>query len=184
MRLFTAVDLSDEARGAIAAEQARLGRAMQRPSMRWVRPEHLHLTLVFIGEVPADRASSLVETIGHGIDQAPFAVALGGIGTFPPGRPPRILWLGVVEGARGVIDLERTVRERVVAIGVAVEGRAYHPHLTLARWRESHAADRRLPESPARVIARVDVSQVTLYESRLGSGGPTYTALAQAQLRG
>ena len=71
MRLFAALDLTDEARASIAAQQeriiARLGEASR--SLRLVRPEHMHLTLVFVGEVPPSTSALIVETMGARLDQ-------------------------------------------------------------------------------------------------------------------
>ena len=101
MRLFAAVDLSDDARAAIAAEQQRiatdLGAAAR--SLRFVRAGQMHLTLAFIGEIAEDRAASIVDVMGNDVARAPFQLVLGGVGTFPPGGAPRVLWLGVVRGA-------------------------------------------------------------------------------------
>ncbi|MGE5245101.1 MAG: RNA 2',3'-cyclic phosphodiesterase [Betaproteobacteria bacterium] len=185
MRLFTAVDLSDEARTAIAGVQARLRRALDRgrSSLRWVRPEHMHLTLVFLGELPEAQVPALIENMSAAVDIAPFTAVLGGLGTFPPERAPRVLWLGLEAGVREAIELERLVRARVAQADLPVDARPFHPHLTLARWRESRPSDRRLPDADARAVARIDVREVTLYESRLGSNGPSYNVLARASLR-
>lgn len=185
LRLFTAVDLTDGARAAIAAEQARLRRAMERrrTSLRWVRPEHMHLTLVFLGEVADAQVPALVETMSAPFDLVPFPAAFGGIGAFPPGRAPRVLWLGLAAGAREAGELERLVRRRAASLGIQMDGRPYHPHLTLARWREARRSECHLPEPRARAVARVDVREVTLYRSHPGPDGPTYNVLARGSLR-
>src|SRR5262245_54272097 len=104
MRLFIAVDLDDGARAAIAAEQKRLLRAIGdsggRSSVKAVRPEHMHLTLVFLGEVAEASAAQLTESVREPVAQAPFDLAFGGIGVFPPRGKPNVLRLGVSDGAR------------------------------------------------------------------------------------
>lgn len=184
MRLFTAIELTDDARGKIAAEQARLRRALGRGA-RPVRPEHMHLTLAFIGETPEARGAAIVGAMEQPLAMTPFTVAFGGIGVFPPRGAPRVLWLGVREGEAAMIELYREVADRLSKLDVEAERRPYHPHLTLARWRESRPSDRPAPDraSPT-VVARIDVSFVTLFESRLSSTGPAYTALARAPLSG
>src|SRR5689334_23708597 len=99
MRLFVAVDLDDAARAAIALEQKRLTARGELGSLRLVRPDHIHLTLVFLGEVAADRAAAIVDAIAAPISQAPFDVTFGGVGMFPERGAPRTLWLGVSTGA-------------------------------------------------------------------------------------
>src|SRR4051812_7807284 len=144
MRLFVAIELDEAARTAIAEEQQRLA-AMFRDrgaAPRLVTSEHMHLTLVFIGEVPQERAQSIVAAASEPIPMPPFAVAFGGIGTFPSRGAPRVLWLGVADGAPEVMRLQSVVVSRLEVAGVARELRPFHPHLTLARWNESRASDR------------------------------------------
>jgi 2'-5' RNA ligase len=184
MRLFTAIELSDEARTAIAAAQNTVAAALSDTprSLRLVRSEHLHLTLVFIGEVPNEKGSAIAEAMSADIPQAPFAIVFGGIGVFPPGGPPRICWLGVLEGANEVVQLHARVAERLRGLGLSVEGKAYRPHLTLGRWRERVRSVKSRIAPSAEAVARVSVSAVTLFESRLSSAGPAYTRLASARL--
>lgn len=184
MRLFTAIELTEDARAAIAAEQRavadRLGDRSQ--SLRFVRVEHLHLTLVFLGDVPDARVAPLVEVMNSDIPRAPFRITFGGLGVFPVRGAPRVLWLGVVDGAREVIDLHARVADRLTAAGVAVDRKPLHPHLTLARWRDGRRSAR--PDAPSTpgLIAALDVKAVALVQSRLCSAGPSYTRLAQARL--
>ena len=147
MRLFTAIELTEGARQAIAAEQKRIAEVVGRGaagSLKWIRPEHMHLTLVFLGEIEEAKAPAIIRAMGDDIDEAgPFAIVFGGIGMFPPRRAPRVLWLGLSRGANEAFALQRRVVERLSPTGVAIEERPFHPHLTLARWRDSRQADRR-----------------------------------------
>jgi 2'-5' RNA ligase len=184
MRLFAAVELSDDARAAIAAEQQKIAAALGAAArgLRLVSAGHMHLTLAFIGEIAEVRAGRIIEVMSGDIVQAPFQLVFGGVGTFPSGGAPRVLWLGVVRGAEEITELGALVARRLVAVAVAVEPRPFRPHLTLGRWRERSRAGRpRLPES-ADCVARLDVGAVTLYQSRLSPAGPSYTALARARL--
>jgi RNA 2',3'-cyclic 3'-phosphodiesterase len=185
MRLFAAVDLSEDARAAIAAQQTRIAAALgAKASLKWVKPEHAHLTLVFLGNVDADRATSVVEAVGRDVDLAPFDMVLEGVGVFPPRGAPRVLWIGIAGGAAAVTTLQRELAARVAALGIALEDRPFHPHLTLGRWRDSRPSDRdrAVRAAPPAAIARVRVEYATLYESRLSPSGPAYTALTRANL--
>jgi 2'-5' RNA ligase len=189
MRLFIAVDLDDEARAAMASAQKRLAAGMgdaSRSSLKWIPPDRLHLTLVFLGEVDEARARAVTEAMGASVAHAPFDLAYVGAGVFPARGAPKVLWAGVGAGAREVIDLERALAARVAEVGHRIEGRPFSPHLTLARWRESRGADRAraLAAAPEGTIARVRVDHATLYQSRISSAGPTYTPLARANLTG
>jgi 2'-5' RNA ligase len=185
MRLFVAADIDQAARAAVAAEQERIRTALgPAAALRWVNADHGHLTLVFLGHVDETKAPALIESIGAPVDLAPFEMALEGVGAFPPRGAPRVLWIGVTNGAAALGVLQRTLAARVAAIGIALEDRAFHPHLTLARWKESHAVDRAraLAAAPPGAIARMRVDGATLYHSRLSAAGPAYIPLARANL--
>jgi 2'-5' RNA ligase len=188
MRLFIAVDLDDAARTAIAAEQKRIAAAMRdaKSSLRWVQPAHMHLTLVFLGEVSEPQAPGVVDAIGQPVAAAPFDMTLQGLGVFPSRGGPRAFWIGITEGASDLTNLQLEIARRVAGLGIVLESRPFHPHLTLGRWRQSRPSDRRHALAAARpdVVARVAVAGATLYHSRISSAGPTYTALARANLTG
>jgi 2'-5' RNA ligase len=188
VRLFVAVRLSNETREAIAVEQERIA-ALLLPadaSLKWVPPDRTHLTLVFLGHVDPALVSPLVEAMQLDIDIRPFDVIFGGLGAFPPRGAPRVLWVGIAAGGDQLAAVQRDMEARVGALGIAGERRVFHPHLTLARWPSSRPADRAHALGTARkeTVAREHVARVTLYESRLSSGGAAYTALAHANLTG
>ena len=196
MRLFVAVDLPDEARQAIAVRQklwaGRLSKSRDR--LKLIEPSRMHLTLLFIGEVPEARVPAIVASMNAPAGMAPFDVTFGGVGVFPPRGAPRVLWIGIIDGAARLERLQHEIAERVRSVDIAFDDRPFHPHLTLGRWR---GADRRRSASvPARHlrprdvaalersdrVASVRVTRATLYQSRLSSSGPAYTALAHANL--
>jgi 2'-5' RNA ligase len=155
------------------------------PSVKVVDPLHMHLTLAFLGEIAEPAVPAIVDSLSTAdIDVRPFAAALQGLGVFPPRGAPRILWIGIGEGAKEIGAAQREVANRLTHAGVMLERRPFHPHLTLARWRTSFPADRQraLSAEPQTVVARMGVDHVTLYHSRLSAAGPTYTALTRANL--
>jgi 2'-5' RNA ligase len=188
VRLFAAVDLSRETRDAMAAEQRMLAASLGQAagSLKWVKTDRAHLTLVFLGQVQADVVPPLTETMSRDIDATPFEMAFGGRGVFPARGAPRVLWSGVVAGIEPLRSLQQEIVRRVVKHGVVLEAREFHPHLTLARWTASRSSDAARVLSAARreTLAREFVSRVTLFESRLSSSGPAYTALTHANLTG
>lgn len=184
-RLFAAIELDEAARECVALEQRRLAGRVRSESLRWVRPEHLHVTLVFAGEVAADGVGAIEQTMSEDISRAPFRLELAGCGTFPAHGPPRALWLGVRGGEDSVVAVQREVAQRLEIHGVPLERRPFHPHLTLARWR-ARARGRR-PDGLVglgEAIARFQVTHVALIESRLSSAGPSYSVRAIARLAG
>jgi 2'-5' RNA ligase len=189
MRLFVAIDLDEAVRQAVARAQQQLARRIDRDrSLKWVNPAHLHLTLVFLGDVGGTAAPPIIEALSAPLDVTAFSAVFRGFGLFPHRGAPRVLWLGVAEGADRIAELQRRVAMRFERLGVELDRRPFHAHLTLARWRPSkaspHGADvgRALAAGPDLPVAKVDVDHVTLYESRLSPAGPTYTALARATL--
>lgn len=186
MRLFVAVDLSADARQAIAAEQKRIAAALAdaKARVKWVRPEHLHLTLVFLGDVEDARVPSVVDAIGRDVDAPAFDVTFSGVGVFPARRAPRALWIGIGAGASELTAMQKELAQRVARTGVELDDRPFSPHLTLGRWRMSRSSDgrRALAAAGQGVIARMRVAAATLYESQLSSSGPAYTARARATL--
>jgi 2'-5' RNA ligase len=179
LRLFTAIELTESARAAIAGEQRALGQG--RGQLRLVRPEQMHLTLVFIGEVSESRAAAIADLMMTDLPVQPFRIGFGGLGAFPARGAPRVLYLDVVNGMSAAIDLHDKVSDRLVSAGVWRDERPFHPHLTLGRWRESRPSDR--PGVSARTeVAAVEVDRVTLFQSRLSSSGSAYTRLASSRL--
>jgi len=189
MRLFVAIDLDDDARRAIGAEQQRVALALAAGrSLRWVRPDRMHLTLAFLGETVDTTAPGvpgiIIDAISSTIDVRPFTAVFECLGVFPPHGAPRVLWLGVGEGAAEIVEVHRWVAQRLDRAGVTREPRPCHPHVTLARWRTSRPADgrRAIAADGHAEVARVTVDHITLYRSLLTSEGPTYTALSRATL--
>src|SRR5262249_26469707 len=113
-----------------------------------------------------------------------FLLEFGGLGVFSPRGDPRVLWIGLLRGAPDVETVQRQVVERLARLDVTLEDRVYRPHLTIARWRAARRSDRRrvVDHAAARTLARLIVSSVTLFESRLSPTSATHTALCRAVL--
>jgi 2'-5' RNA ligase len=182
MRLFLAVELPPELRAALAGVQARLREAES--GWRWARPEGLHLTLRFLGEVPEGRMPELTERFARAAASASGTeVEAAGLGTFPPRGAPRVLWVGLRDlGGDALAALAASLELEAREAGFAPEARPFAPHLTLAR-----AAPPPRPRTPAAevgVLARFPVEELTLFRSVRGRGGAVYTALARWPLGG
>jgi 2'-5' RNA ligase len=187
LRLFVAVDLPPEARRALGAAQDAF-RRRDLASLRWVRPEGIHLTLKFLGETPAGRLDAIREAVAAAArGRAPFRLALGPLGTFG-GRRPRVLWVAVEGDLDPLHDLQSAVERGLVAAGFSPEERAYSPHLTLARLPQPPRPEiaRRLAEALAEVEpprAAFAVEEVVLMRSDLRPGGAVYQQLGAFPLR-
>lgn len=154
------------------------------PWLAWVRAENLHLTLRFLGEVDAGTLEHATAAMRQAAAvTAPFTIVLAGVGTFPPGRPPRIVWAGLAEGGEALGALRRRLEEALVARGIPPEGRAFWGHVTLARARDPRGA-RGLEGALGKPVTfgGVRVETLHLMRSELGSGGARYSVLAEARL--
>jgi RNA 2',3'-cyclic 3'-phosphodiesterase len=181
MRAFVAIDLAEEVRAALAREQPRLKAACGRNrDIRWTRPEGLHLTLKFLGEVQKEQATSVIAALqGLGFDA--FKVEVKGFGFFPDARRPRVFWVGL-QAPASLGELAARVETALEPLGFPREHRPFNPHLTLARFDS--------PKSPDALTAAIDgssgasfghfeVNEFFLFESRLRPGGAEYLKLAR-----
>ena len=171
IRLFTALSLPDELRPRLAA----LGSGID--GARWVEPENLHITLRFIGEVDRHRANDIADLLA-GIRFAPFDVRIEGLGSFDRKGVVDTLWAGV-QPRDPLAQLHRKVDRACVRAGLAPEGRAYLPHVTLARFgRSGGLVDGFLAVHAGLSSPAFRVDGFSLFESRIGHDGARYEAVA------
>jgi 2'-5' RNA ligase len=182
LRVFCAVELPGEIRAAVAAHASRLRRDFPDARASWARPEGLHITLKFIGEVEAARVESLSHAAGAAVEGfKPFRLSIEESGTFPPRGAARVLWLGVSDEPGRLSQLQLRLEKECEAAGFQREPRAFKPHLTLARLRtpkDAHAlseAHRHTPFGPY----HFQVSGLLVIRSELGPGGSRYTPLSR-----
>lgn len=192
MRLFVGIELGDPLIAAVTAAVGRLRAELEQScrglDTRWVSPSSLHLTLMFIGEVPEEACSALSAALTPAFSVAPFELSADRFGAFPPAGPPRIVWVGIGSGARELSTLYAEVTRRLAPLGHPPEARPYSPHLTVGRVKDARGPSAR---SARDVIGRVAgpaattrISAVTLFRSHLSARGSTYEALMRVPLRG
>lgn len=177
MRLFTALDPPRRVTEALD-DAVRRGRRHE-PRLRWIAPEHWHLTLVFLGEVAPERLPAL----GRGLERAaaahpPLDLTLDGWGTFPPqGRRASVLWAGVGGHTGALAALVEDLRSAVGEAGVETGARTYVPHITIARSRPPRDLGTTVESlgNPAQLGWRA--TRVALVESLPGQGTRYRTAL-------
>jgi len=132
VRLFVALDLPDAVRQSLRELIARLKPECR--SAKWVRPEGMHTTLKFIGEVDAARLEPIRAALGTVHAGQPIDIQFRGLAFFPNERRPRVLWCGVKASAN-LAELAAGVERALVPLGIPAESREFVPHLTLARFR-------------------------------------------------
>jgi 2'-5' RNA ligase len=177
VRLFVALDLSEEVRAALAQFCDKL--RSEFPSARWVRTEGIHVTLKFIGEVNEDRVAVIESALASVRSSAPVEMKFRGVGFFPDTRRPRVFWAGI-EGSPNLAEIAAQIETGLAPLGIARESREFKPHLTLARIQDArgieklHDAVRRQGSTD---IGSVRTNEMHLYQSHLGRGGSKYILL-------
>lgn len=184
MRLFVAVPLPEEIRRRLS-RHAETWRS-DLPAARWVPVENLHLTLRFLGEVPAEEIETAGEAMKRAVDgRRCFELALGGPGCFPPRGRPRVLWIGIEPDAE-LLDLQAALSSSLEEVlGLEPERRRFHPHATLARCRDGWSrsdAERWERRSHDAVRSSFAVTYVDLMESRLAPSGATHHRVERQRL--
>jgi len=190
-RAFIAVCLDEPTRAAVAAEIERL-RPLSR-AVAWVPSPNLHLTLKFLGEQSDARLAEAllgIEEVAAG--RAPFALTLHGLGAFPGLERPRILWVGVAEGALPIRALQSGVESALEHRQFTPESRPWHPHLTIGRvfdprrWRRdaSPALRESIAHAATMPFGTFEVSRVALMRSDLQPSGARYSELHSVSLAG
>jgi 2'-5' RNA ligase len=177
MRLFVALELTEAVRAALRALVARLEPAGA--DLRWVRPDGMHLTLKFIGELPEAKLPLLRKALARVRSARPVALEFRGLGYFPNERRPRVFWVGV-EASDNLPVLAADVEAALEPLGVPRESRPFAPHLTLGRFKSPNRLERlqqEIARLPATEFGRVETAEFALFQSRLSPRGAEYTRL-------
>lgn len=182
-RTFVAIQVPASVCGVLGELAGLMARAWPPGIVRWVKTENHHLTLRFLGDTEDEGIPRLVEgldTIAAG--EQPFTVMLDSIGTFPGGKWPRVIWVGVADPDQRLVPLQGQVAELARSLGWEPEKQRYTPHLTLGRVRPKAAA----PTEDWRPAVPGDaflVSELVLVESQLKPSGAEYAILHRASMQ-
>lgn len=171
-RLFIAIDLPTSLREQLAAlcEPVR--------GFAWTRPEQLHLTLRFLGDVELAARDSLEAALAR-VNVEPFVLPVAGMGSFPPRGPARVVWVGVGRGHPRLHQLRQQIDDGVLGTGLNPDLRHFQPHLTLARVRPEaprDAAAQFLKRHRDFETAPFRVTSFVLYASELHPTGAVHPA--------
>jgi 2'-5' RNA ligase len=184
MRLFIALNLPKSERERIdkAAQPLR----EEKLPVRWLVPDHFHVTLKFLGEVRKERLPQVEEAMARvAASTKAFKTKLGGFGAFPTVRRPQVIWLGVAANPE-LRCLKQDLEWTLGPLGFEAEMRAFHPHVTLGRAddRDGVGVFRRLDELMAALKFRgeIHVQTIDLMRSQTSREGSTYTLLSSAKL--
>ena len=186
-RTFIAVPLEEGVRAKIVGLQEELAQAGT--DVKWVEPENLHVTLLFLGEVDLRDSVDICRAIHRVTERLPpFAMTVSSVGCFPNLRRPRTLWVGVAEGNPELVRLHDLIENELLQLGgYRREERGYTPHITLGRIKtDDVTAELRtgLKDRADWPGGRQTVREVHVMTSDLRPTGPTYTVLSREKLQG
>jgi 2'-5' RNA ligase len=177
MRLFVALEIPADVRENLAALIKSL-RATS-PQTRWVRPENLHVTLKFIGEMPETKLAAIRTALAGVRSERALTLDFRGLGFFPNEKHPRVFWAGI-EASPNLKTLAADIDGATEKLGIPREQRPFSPHLTLARFEPSRLQETlraAIRENAGREFGSLRTSQFHLIESKLKPSGAEYTTV-------
>lgn len=190
LRTFIAIELDRELKQDLGRLQEHLRSQTSPRSVRWVRPDAMHLTLKFLGDTPLDKTKEVEAALALAAAEIPsFAFTVAGLGCFPNSRHPRVVWVGLQEVTGTLVRLRDAVEAHVAPLGFPTERRSFKPHLTLGRVQRyaSKSEVREIGEvvasSSAGIGVETTVQEVCYIKSDLKPSGAVYTTLSVARLK-
>lgn len=181
VRCFVNIELNKEQIAAISAlieKLAQFGRGV-----KFVDNQHLHLTLNFLGEVPEAKIMQLKKEFEDTLaGEKQFQMSLKGVGAFPDMKTPRVLWVGVEQGAQETTDLAGKFWESIT-VGNPDDKR-FHPHITIGRVKNEidEKLQKKLKEFEKTEFGVCTVDKVNIKKSTLTPKGPVYEKIAETKL--
>jgi 2'-5' RNA ligase len=185
IRTFIGVDVGKAIRDRAVSLQEKLAQSSN--DVKWVEPENLHVTLLFLGEVDDRELPAVCRAVSDSLQAQPsFPLAVEGVGCFPNPRRPRVLWIGVGEGSQELCTIHDALERPLLDLGCyRREERKYTPHLTLGRVKGERPVDQ-LGEALAKHAGwrggQTVVNEIHVMSSKLGAHGPAYAVLSRARL--
>jgi 2'-5' RNA ligase len=177
MRLFVALEIPSAVRENLS-ELLKALRAVS-PQTRWVRPENLHVTLKFIGEVPETKLAAIRTALAQ-VRSAQFVkLDFRGLAFFPDEKYPRVFWAGI-DASPNLKTLAADIEKTTEILGTPREQRAFSPHLTLARFEPPRLPEKlraAIQENSGRDFGSLHAHQFHLVESKLKPSGAEYTTV-------
>jgi 2'-5' RNA ligase len=185
LRTFLALDLGPALRQRCLDLQTALAREVD--GVRWVEPENLHVTLLFLGEVDEREIAEVCRAATRvGMATAAFTLELRGVGCFPHPRRPRVVWAGLAAGRAETVALHDALELELLELGCyRREERQYTPHVTLGRVKGERAVASLAPQMDRHAGwsgGAVAVRELLILSSELGRDGSRYTVLGRAAL--
>lgn len=185
LRTFIGIEPGKAIRDRIVALQDTL--AQLGTEVKWVEPENLHVTMLFLGEVVDKEVPEVCRAVSVCAGRhRPFTMSIEKAGCFPHPRRPRVLWVGIGQGTRELCALHDDLEGPLFELGCyRREDRKYTPHITLGRVKSDRPTDKlasALSHNAGWKGGDIEVRDVHVMSSELTSTGPVYTILSRAKL--
>jgi 2'-5' RNA ligase len=184
MRIFFSIELPDEIRNNIEKFIGKL--KLKLGPMKWVDKKNMHITLKFLGWVEDKKIDALGDTVAKLVKSfGSIKIGLGGFGAFPDLRHPRVIWLGMIEGAGKVKELADKIEDKLSEEGYGEEEREFSPHITIGRVKKKIDAEtlsRFAKENEKASFGGFVAKHISLMKSTLRRSGPIYEELKQVKL--
>ena len=188
LRAFIAIEFPQHIQDAIERQTARLRQTLGSDLVRWIPAQNMHLTLKFLGDIAASHVEFLKQMLAReAASHAQFDLQIGGLGSYPTSRRPRILWVGLHAPA-DLVSLQKNIEAGATRLGYEQEERPFSPHLTIGHVRQN-VNPLELPKIRAALdsiqlgsIGTARVDSVHLIKSELQPNGSVYTKLFSAPL--
>jgi 2'-5' RNA ligase len=187
IRSFIAIELPTELKQALSRLENQLKSGNQ-PWVKWVKPDSIHLTLKFLGNIAVATTAAItraIEESAHGIK--PFRLTVRELGVFPNLKRVQVAWVGISGEIDELTRLQKRLESKLTPLGFTPESRPFTPHLTLARLSERASADER--QGFGKLIAGtkfaagdIEVKDISLMKSQLTRAGAIYTRISQVRL--
>ena len=185
IRTFIAIEIPDGIRAE--ANRAVDVLAQDEAAVRWVEPEGMHLTLVFLGDVLDRDTHSVCRNVADAVNgHKSFLLDCTGLDAFPNAERPRTIWAGVRGDIESLEQLHRSIQDGMADLGFPPEARRFQPHITLGRLKRGRRISQpcvdalsQFAETP---FGTLRVEQVVVYSSELTKEGPIYTPMSRARL--
>ena len=180
IRSFLAFDIEDQAiLRRLSQVQSML--ANTGADLKMVKPENIHLTVRFLGDIHPPMVDAIHEEMKQ-ISFAPFQIELRGLGAFPKLSYPRVVWAGIRKGANELKDVFEQLEPRLRGLGFKPDSKGFSPHLTIARVRTGRnkaILAERVRELEDYEFGTVEAECLRLKKSDLTPRGPIYTNMKE-----
>lgn len=187
MRCFIAIDIDQTLRAALGDLQQQLQKEadIKKGDVTWVKPDSIHLTLKFLGEIEdkkvADVCNIVKDVAGR---HKSFQLSIESVGCFG-GKSARVLWVGAGEGSENLLQVQKDLEQQLALAGWPPEEREFTSHLTLCRVKDSKAGLKlaQVADNYKQLkLGTISADSLCVYQSQLTPAGPIYTVLGNYKL--